>query len=135
MIDLYKQSNTDFEHNGDMPLIPSSATVHIILNGTWNATVVHPIDADGRWKYIQEEAVIRLPSFNGDQLFRVKKKTKTDSSVTATLEPIFMDAMNDCFLVDVRPTGKNGQEALDIMTAPNSKYSASITFRSSSMIR
>lgn len=125
MIDLYKQSNTDFEHNGDMPLIPSSATVHNILNGTWNATVVHPIDADGRWKYIQEEAVIRLPSFNGDQLFRVKKKTKTDSGVTATLEPIFMDAMNDCFLVDVRPTGKNGQEALDIMTAPNSKYSAS----------
>lgn len=125
MIDLYKQSNTDFEHNGDMPLIPSSATVHTILNGTWNATVVHPIDADGRWKYIQEEAVIRLPSFNGDQLFRVKKKTKTDSGVTATLEPIFMDAMNDCFLVDVRPTGKNGQEALDIMTAPNSKYSAS----------
>lgn len=125
MIDLYKQSNTDFDHNGDMPLIPSSATVHSILNGTWNATIVHPIDAEGRWKYIQEEAVIRLPSFNGEQLFRIKKKTKTDSGVTATLEPIFMDAMNDCFLLDVRPTGKNGQQALDIMTAPNSKYSAS----------
>lgn len=123
MIDLYKQSNTDFEHNGDMPLIPSSATVHTVLNGTWNATIVHPIDAEGRWKYIQEEAVIRLPSFNGDQLFRVKKKTKTDSGVTATSEPIFMDAMNDCFLVDVRPTIKNGQEALDMMMAANEKYS------------
>ena len=34
-----------------------------------------------------------------------------------------MDAMNDCFLVDVRPTNKTGQQALDLMTAPNSKYS------------
>ena len=36
-----------------------------------------------------------------------------------------MDAKDDCFLVDVRPTMKNGQEALDIMTAANNKYSAS----------
>lgn len=34
-----------------------------------------------------------------------------------------MDAMGDCFLVDVRPTNKTGQQALDIMTAPNGKYS------------
>lgn len=26
--------------------------------------------------------------------------------------------------MDVRPTNKNGQQALDIMTAPNKKYSA-----------
>lgn len=35
-----------------------------------------------------------------------------------------MDAKEDCFLVDVRPTEKNGQEALDLMTAENKKYSA-----------
>ncbi|MFR8874756.1 MAG: hypothetical protein ACLVHV_15780 [Oscillospiraceae bacterium] len=74
-------------------------------------------------KYIIEESVIKAPSFNGDQLFRVKEKEKSDSGVSATLEPIFMDAMNDCFLVDVRPTEKTGQQALDLMTAPNSKYS------------
>lgn len=123
MIDIYNPGNTDFEHNGDMTLMPSTATVHPVLNGSWQATIVHPIDEAGRWTYIKEEAVVRLPSFNGKQLFRIKKITKSDDGITANLEPIFMDAMDDCFLVDVRPTGKNGQEALDIMLAANDKYS------------
>lgn len=28
------------------------------------------------------------------------------------------------FLLDIRPTDKNGQDALDLMTAPNHKYQA-----------
>lgn len=123
MIQIYKPSNTDYEKNGDQTLFPVSASVHAILNGAWEAEITHPIDAEGRWKYITEEAVIKMPSFNGDQLFRVKTAQKQDSGVTATLEPIFYDSMGDCWLSDVRPTGKNGQDALDIMLAPNSKYS------------
>ena len=123
MIQIYTPSNTDYEKNGDQTLLPVSASVHAILNGAWEAEITHPIDADGRWKYITEEAVIKMPSFNGDQLFRVKTAQKRDSGVTATLEPIFYDSMGDCWLSDVRPTGKNGQDALDIMLAPNSKYS------------
>lgn len=123
MIQIYTPSNTDYEKNGDQTLFPVSASVHAILNGAWEAEITHPIDADGRWKYITEEAVIKMPSFNGDQLFRVKTAQKQDSGVTATLEPIFYDSMGDCWLSDVRPTGKNGQDALDIMLAPNSKYS------------
>ena len=123
MIQIYTPSNTDYSKNGDQTLLPVSASVHAILNGAWEAEITHPIDADGRWKYITEEAVIKMPSFNGDQLFRVKTAQKQDSGVTATLEPIFYDSMGDCWLSDVRPTGKNGQDALDIMLAPNSKYS------------
>ena len=123
MIQIYTPSNTDYSKNGDQTLLPVSASVHAILNGAWEAEITHPIDADGRWKYITEEAVIKMPSFNGDQLFRVKTAQKQDSGVTATLEPIFYDSMGDCWLSDVRPTGKNGQDALDIMLAPNIKYS------------
>lgn len=123
MIQIYTQSNTDYSKNGDQTLLPVSASVHAILNGAWEAEITHPIDAEGRWKYITEEAVIKMPSFNGDQLFRVKTAQKQDSGVTATLEPIFYDSMGDCWLSDVRPTGKNGQDSLDIMLAPNSKYS------------
>lgn len=123
MIQLYRSDNTDYENNGDITLEPSSATVHAILNGTWEAELDHPIDQKGKWKEIVEEAVIKMPSFNGNQLFRIKRIEKSDSGVTAILEPIFMDAMNDCFLVDVRPTIKNGQEALDMMMASNEKYS------------
>lgn len=123
MIQLYSLTNNNYEKNGDMTLFPTEATVHPILNGSWEAELTHPIDGEGRWKYIVEEAVVKMPSFNGDQLFRIKAREKSDSGITATMEPIFMDAMDDCFLVDVRPTVKNGQQALDIMTTPNSKYS------------
>lgn len=123
MIQIYSPTNTNYDKNGDMTLMPSEATVHPILNGAWEASLSHPLDAEGRWKYIVDEAVVKMPSFNGDQLFRIKKKEKSDSGITATMEPIFMDAMGDCFLTDVRPTNATGQEALNAMTAPNSKYS------------
>lgn len=123
MIQIYSPTNTNYEKNGDMTLMPSEATVHPILNGAWEAALTHPLDAEGRWKYIVDEAVVKMPSFNGDQLFRIKKKEKSDSGITATMEPIFMDAMGDCFLTNVRPTNATGQEALNAMTAPNSKYS------------
>lgn len=123
MIQVYSPTNTNYDANGDMTLMPSEATVHPILNGAWEAALTHPLDAEGRWKYIVDEGVVKMPSFNGDQLFRIKKKEKSDSGITATMEPVFMDAMGDCFLTDVRPTNATGQEALNAMTAPNSKYS------------
>ena len=124
MIQIYKPENTNFKANGDMPLLPEKALVHATLNGAWNLELQHPIDGEGRWKYITEEAVVKVPSFNGEQLFRIKHTEKTESGVTATAEPIFMDAKEDCFLEDIRPTNKTGQEALNLMLAPNRKYSA-----------
>lgn len=124
MIQIYSVNNTNYEKNGDA-LLPSSASVHVILNGAWEAELNHPIDKEGRWKNIVEEAVVKMPSFNGDQLFRIKAVEKQDSGVTATMEPIFYDSMNDCFLEDIRPNGDNGQTALTKMLSPNNKYSAS----------
>ena len=123
MIQVYSPDNTDYEHNGNMTLLPEEATIHVVLNGEWTATIEHPIDQEGRWKYIVDNAVVKMPSFNGEQLFRIQNKEKSDSGVSAELTPIFLDAKEDCFLVDIRPTEKNGQEALDIMTAQNKKYS------------
>ena len=122
MIQIYSSTNTNYEQNGDSVLLPINCLITASINQSWTIEITHPIDNEGRWKYIEEEAVVKAPSFNGDQLFRLKTVTKTDTQITATGEPIFMDAMDDCFLVDVRPTEKNGQQALDIMTAPNSKY-------------
>lgn len=124
MIQIYSPENKDYEHNGDMTLMPEEAEIHVILNGEWAATIEHPIDDEGRWKYITDNAVVKMPSFNGEQLFRIQNKEKSDSGVSAELTPIFLDAKEDCFLVDVRPTEKSGQEALDIMTAPNKMYTA-----------
>lgn len=122
MIHIYNVDNTNFFVNGDCILFPSSAEINVEINDQWQAEIVQPLDEEQRWKYIKEGAVLKMPSFNGEQLFRIKSVSKTDTEVTATAEPIFMDSMGDCFLVDVRPTKKTGQQALDIMTAPNGKY-------------
>ena len=124
MIQVYSENNKNFSSNGDMTLLPEDASVSVELNGSWNLTMQHPIDQKGRWKYLEEGAVIKAPSFNGEQLFRIYKKEKSEDGISVEAYPIFFDSKNDCFLTDTRPTGKNGQEALNIMLAPNKKYSA-----------
>ena len=127
MIQIYDSQNTDFEHNGDETLFPEECTVSAELNGTWVLNMTHPIDDEGRWKYIEEEAVIAVPTFMGKkQLFRIDRVStvdQDDSEITAVAYPIFWDSGDDQFLTDSRPTNKNGQEALNIMLA-GSKYSA-----------
>lgn len=123
MIQIYNPSNTNFDKNGDMVLFPTSATSNLVLNGSWSAELVHPLDDKGRYKYIVEEAVVKMPGYNGDQLYRIKSVNKSDSGVTAEMEPIFYDSMDDCWLTDIRPTNDTGQEALTAMLAPNGKYS------------
>lgn len=122
----YRPPDTEdyLSRNGDMTVFPTSASVHAVLNGVWEAALEHPIDPEGRWKYLAEENIVKMPSFNGEQLFRIKNREKSDSGITCEMEPIFYDTMGDCWLTDVRPTKKSGQEALDLMLAPNQKYSA-----------
>ena len=123
MIQVYLPNNTDFTHNGDMVLTPEQAEVTCEINGAWEAVLVHPIDENGRWEALIDGAVVKMPSWNGEQLFRIRVKDKSDlAGVTCQMDPIFFDAANDCFLEDVRPTSKTGQQALDIMTAANTKY-------------
>ena len=124
MIQIYSPGNEDFEKNGDMTLCPLTANVHAVLKGTWTAELKHPIDSQGRWKYIENEAVVKMPSFNGIQMFRIKKVKKNDDGIEATMEPIFMDARDDCYFRELRHLIQiNGQEALDFMIPDTCKYS------------
>lgn len=115
MIQAYINTNTDYAHNGDMVLMPTQCALTAKLNGTWTVKLVHPIDAEGRWRYITDEAVIKMPSFNGEQLFRVYERKKSDKGVEAKLLPIFYDSAKEVFLLDTRPTYVSGQQALDTL--------------------
>ena len=123
MIQVYLPGNTNYNTNGDMVIFPESATITAELNGAWTAFIIHPLDDEGRWEALIDNAVVKMPSWNGEQLFRIRVKDKSDlEGVTCELDPIFYDAARDCFLEDVRPTNKNGQQAIDILTAANTKY-------------
>lgn len=126
MIEIYKAFNEKFENNGDMTMMPESCHINAKLNGTWEMDMDHPIDDEGRWKYIMEGAIIAAPfSSSKKQLFRIYWKNKGEQSVLVKARPIFMDSADEVYLKDVRPTEKNGHDALQIMLAGQSKYTAS----------
>lgn len=123
MIQIYAPNNTNFEMNGDTVLVPSICENAAELGGSWSLNMTHPIDDEGRWKNIVEEAVISVPTFMGEeQLFRVVEMDKQDTEITVKAYPIFLDSKDEVFLMDKRPTAKTGQEALNILTE-GTKYS------------
>ena len=112
MIQIYSPDNTDFEKNGTV-LMPEACLSSMEINGSWTVDISNPLD--DRFSDIVENAVLSVPTPFGQSLYRITQMSKTDTGVTATALPIFLDAQNDTFVYDQRPTDKNGQQALDII--------------------
>lgn len=112
MIQIYSPDNTDYSKNGTV-LLPTSCELNMEINSTWSVELINPLD--DRFKNIVENAVLSVPTPYGQNLFRITQVDKTDTEITAIAVPIFLDAQNDTFIYDQRPTDKNGQEALDIL--------------------
>lgn len=119
MINVYN-SRTElkaaaFIDNGDMVLQPSKCNFIMELNGQCEIEMEHPFDAEGRWRYLQNEAIIGCPTpYSKRQLFRIYDTQKKMDRMVIYARHIFFDLINT-ILLDVRPTQKNGQEALAII--------------------
>lgn len=113
MIEVYKSTNTNFDFNGDMVLKPSLCDLEVELNGMIEVTLEHPYDKLGRWKYIEEDNIIRVPypGKQEGQLFYIYDKDKGMTGVKCKARHIFFDLASEV-LVDCRPTNCNGKEAL-----------------------
>ena len=113
MIEAYKSTNTNFDFNGDMVLKPSLCDLEVELNGMIEVTLEHPYDKLGRWKYIEEDNIIRVPypGKQEGQLFYIYDKDKGMTGVKCKARHIFFDLASEV-LVDCRPTNCNGKEAL-----------------------
>lgn len=61
MISLFDKTNTNFTGNGDVVLAPIRCRHRQAAAGKYDLTLVHPIDADGKWEHIVPEAIIRAP--------------------------------------------------------------------------
>ena len=123
MIEVYVKGNEDYKSNGDMTLTPTTCEVELTVEGVAELTLEHPIDDLGRWEYLVTDNVIAAPTpYSKKQLFRIYDYTKTETEVTAYARHIFYDSAGE-MLVDVRPTDKTGQEALDIILS-GTKYKA-----------
>ena len=131
MIEVYVKGNEDYESNGDMTLTPTTCEVELTVEGIAELTLEHPIDDLGRWEYLVTDNVIAAPTpYSKKQLFRIYDYTKTETEVTAYARHIFYDSAGE-MLVDVRPTDKTGQEALDIILS-GTKYKAKTNIKTRS---
>ncbi|CAM2079111.1 MAG: hypothetical protein NSGCLCUN01_03323 [uncultured Clostridium sp.] len=111
MIEIYLKTNTNYNKNGDITLDPTSCTYK---NSENLLTLEHFIDDEGRWKYINFENVIAAEENGKKKLYRIYNVVRELYSVTAYARPIFYDLI-DKVLLDVRPTNKTGEEALNIL--------------------
>jgi len=108
MISVYDSKCIDFNNNGLVVLNECiSCTIEEELNGTYEATIEHPIDERGKWKELLEGNIIKADG----QLFRVYRKAKTLKGIKIYARHIFYDLLNN-FLEDVRPTNLGGADAL-----------------------
>ena len=131
MIEVYVKGNEDYGSNGDMTLTPTTCEVELTVEGVAELTLEHPIDDLGRWEYLVTDNVIAAPTpYSKKQLFRIYDYIKTETEVTAYARHIFYDSAGE-MLVDVRPTDKTGQEALDIILS-GTKYKAKTNIKTRS---
>ena len=86
MICVYDPLTNDFSGNGKAVLMPTSGTVKMVAGGDYSFTMEHPIDPWGKWKFLKEEAIVRLPvpketienSFSGVEADVYKTNTDTE---------------------------------------------------------
>ncbi|MGN0027215.1 MAG: endopeptidase, partial [Clostridium sp.] len=110
-IEIYLKTNTNYEANGDITLFPTSCTYK---DSEQEVTLEHPLDDEGRWKFIDYENILSIEENGKKKLFRIYNVVKSLYNITAYARPPFYDLI-DTILLDVRPTDKNGQEAMDII--------------------
>jgi phage minor structural protein len=61
VISVFDKTNTNFDGNGNVVLMPTKCSHRQVAAGKYDLTLVHPIDAGGKWTHIVPEAIIRAP--------------------------------------------------------------------------
>ena len=61
MIHLYSAGNENFNRNGNAILRPTECIVDEQAGGSWELSMLHPVDPDGAWQFIQTDAIIKAP--------------------------------------------------------------------------
>lgn len=130
MIQVYSPSNTDYTHNGNAVLFAESCEISAELKGPWSLTLTHPLDDEGRWKNIEENAVLKVPTWmaNKSQLYRIRAVEKTMDGITVQAYPVFYDSAGDFYIKKAKVTAKNVLQTLRAIFAfAPIKYDVDVT--------
>ena len=61
MISVYNKGNQAYEKNGNVVVMPLDGKVRMIAGGNYDLQMTCPMDPEGRWLHLIEEAVIKAP--------------------------------------------------------------------------
>ena len=61
MICVYDIGNENFDRLGDAVLTPTSGSVKQAAGGSYEITLTHPIDPDGKWQHLIPGAIVKAP--------------------------------------------------------------------------
>lgn len=113
LITLYKPNETDFTHNGIGVLNNNiyEASVEETLNGIYTLSFKYPLFAPHGLQ-IEGQSLIKAPTPDGDQLFRVANPHPTNGELQVFCYHIFYDLV-DNFIEDTNIVQKSGTGALD----------------------
>jgi len=103
----YHEPQDGFQHNGLAILRPSECISTHELNGRWDVTLTHPIDPQGRYKYLTPPNVLKIEG----QLFRIDEHESTVDQSGAVIKVhakhIFYD-LADTLIMDLTLNSLNG---------------------------
>ncbi|MEC3016426.1 hypothetical protein J2N67_003402 [Bacillus thuringiensis] len=117
MITLYKPNETDFTHNGIGALDKNiySATVEEELNGLFLFSFSYPLFAPHGLE-IEGMSIFKVPTPDGEQLFRVATPKVSMGEITAQCYHIFYD-LTENLIEDIFAETTNGNGAMNRMSA------------------
>jgi phage minor structural protein len=61
VICVFDIGNTTYTGNGDAVLTPTQCNVKNTAGGSYDLTMTHPMDPDGKWKHLVPGALVRVP--------------------------------------------------------------------------
>lgn len=114
-----------FNNNGLAILCPSECTVHEVLNGEYYVRMRHPMDADGKWKFLLERNYLKVL----DQIFTIMK---VDIDYDAHMVDVYAEhvfyQLADAWIFPVaggKIAGETGAEVLqDILIKADYRFEA-----------
>ncbi|EJR88123.1 phage tail spike protein [Bacillus cereus] len=117
MIVLYKPNETDFTHNGIGALDKDiyNTTVEEELNGLFLFSFSYPLFAPHGLE-IEGMSIIKVPTPDGEQLFRVAAPKVSMGEITAQCYHIFYD-LTENLIEDIFAETTNGNGAMNRMSA------------------
>lgn len=116
MIRLFDSIEADFTHNGiqvlDDIVYGDACILTNEINGTYSLEMELSIVDNEKWKDVEVEKFLKVPTSKGEQIFRIKEIVKGINSIKVYGKHVFFDLENN-FILDINVVQKDGRGAIN----------------------